>query len=244
MFHCGRSRRALLWLLALSAAPLMLPPNAAAAEALKLDTEPRKMAYAVGYEFGSSLLKQAPHLEADALLRGMADSLKKIQPALSEEQLASALVAFQQNLVAEKTKRDAAAADQNREASTKFLSDNAKRPGVVVLPSGLQYQVLASGKGSSPIKTDRVKVHYHGTLVDGSVFDSSVQRGEPAEFQVGQVIPGWVEALQRMKVGDKWKLFIPPELAYGNRGAGGVIGPGAALIYDVELLDVKPSGAK
>lgn len=230
--------RALPWLLALIAAPLMLPPDAAAADGPKLDTDARKAAYSIGYDFGSSLARQAPDLDPDLLARGLADALKKRQPALSEEQRQAALHAFQQALSEQNTKRMAAAASKNAEAAKKFLADNAKKPGVVTLPSGLQYQVVASGKGASPTKNQRVKVHYHGTLINGTVFDSSVQRGEPAVFQVGQVIPGWVEALQKMKAGDKWKLFIPPELAYGPRGAGGVIEPNAALVFDVELIEV------
>jgi FKBP-type peptidyl-prolyl cis-trans isomerase FklB len=118
----------------------------------------------------------------------------------------------------------------------------AKKPGVITLPSGLQYLVVKSGSGASPQRSDSVKVHYHGTLLDGQVFDSSVQRGAPATFGVGQVIPGWVEALQKMKVGDKWMLYIPPELAYGNRGMGPIL-PGSLLTFEVELLDVLPPAA-
>ena len=120
----------------------------------------------------------------------------------------------------------------------KFLEENAKRDEVNVTDSGLQYEVIASGEGESPTASSKVRVHYHGTLVDGSVFDSSVQRGEPIEFDVGGVIPGWTEALQQMKPGDKWKLYIPNELAYGANGAGNVIGPYQALMFEVELLAI------
>lgn len=126
----------------------------------------------------------------------------------------------------------------NSEESKKFLADNAKQEGVVVLPSGLQYKILQAGTGAIPKATDQVKVHYHGTLTNGTVFDSSVQRGEPATFGVTQVIQGWVEALQLMPVGSRWRLFIPSELAYGERGAGGMIKPNSALIFDVELIDI------
>ena len=128
--------------------------------------------------------------------------------------------------------------DRNRAEGEAFLAENKKKSGVVVLPSGLQYEVLTEGKGKKPAATDRVQCHYHGTLINGTVFDSSVQRGEPAVFGVSQVIPGWVEALQLMPVGSKWRLFIPSNLAYGEHGAGDAIEPNSALVFDVELLDI------
>ena len=128
--------------------------------------------------------------------------------------------------------------DRNRAEGEAFLAENKKKSGVVVLPSGLQYEVLIEGKGKKPAATDRVECHYHGTLINGEVFDSSVERGEPAVFGVNQVIPGWVEALRLMPEGSKWRLFIPSDLAYGENGAGGKIAPNSTLIFDVELLKV------
>lgn len=128
--------------------------------------------------------------------------------------------------------------DCNRAEGEAFLAENKKKSGVVVLPSGLQYEVLTEGKGKKPAATDRVQCHYHGTLINGEVFDSSIERGEPAVFGVSQVIPGWVEALQLMPEGSKWRLFIPSDLAYGENGAGGKIAPNSTLIFDVELLKV------
>ena len=128
--------------------------------------------------------------------------------------------------------------DRNRAEGEAFLAENKKKSGVVVLPSGLQYEVLTEGKGKKPAATDRVQCHYHGTLINGEVFDSSIERGEPAVFGVCQVIPGWVEALQLMPEGSKWRLFIPSDLAYGENGAGGKIAPNSTLIFDVELLKV------
>lgn len=128
--------------------------------------------------------------------------------------------------------------DRNRAEGEAFLAENKKKSGVVVLPSGLQYEVLTEGKGKKPAATDRVQCHYHGTLINGEVFDSSIERGEPAGFGVSQVIPGWVEALQLMPEGSKWRLFIPSDLAYGENGAGGKIAPNSTLIFDVELLKV------
>ena len=133
--------------------------------------------------------------------------------------------------------KEAASADK-RKAGEEFLKENAKREGVKTLDSGLQYEIINEGKGAIPTANDKVKVHYHGTLIDGTVFDSSVKRGEPAVFGVTQVIQGWVEALQLMPVGSKWKLFIPYNLAYGERGAGSMIQPYSALIFEVELLDI------
>ena len=128
--------------------------------------------------------------------------------------------------------------DRNRAEGEAFLAENKKKSGVVVLPSGLQYEVLTEGKGKKPAATDRVQCHYHGTLINGEVFDSSIERGEPAVFGVSQVIPGWVEALQLMPEGSKWRLFIPSDLAYGENGAGGKIAPNSTLIFDVELFKV------
>ena len=128
--------------------------------------------------------------------------------------------------------------DRNRAEGEAFLAENKKKSGVVVLPSGLQYEVLTEGKGKKPAATDRVQCHYHGTLINGEVFDSSIERGEPAVFGVSKVIPGWVEALQLMPEGSKWRLFIPSDLAYGENGAGGKIAPNSTLIFDVELLKV------
>jgi FKBP-type peptidyl-prolyl cis-trans isomerase FklB len=205
----------------------------------KLTTEAQKAAYSIGFNFGSSVSKEVPDIDTEALQRGVQDAMKKKQPALTPEQQAEVMGKFQQQLMAQRTARMEAAEKKNSEAAAKFMAENAKKPGVTALPSGLQYQVITSGKGATPKATDRVKVHYTGTLLDGTVFDSSVKRGEPATFQVDQVIPGWTQALQKMKVGDKWKLFIPPELGYGKRGApGGKIEPSMALVFEVELLEV------
>ncbi len=136
------------------------------------------------------------------------------------------------------TKRQEEMLSQNLQAGIDFLEENKKRENVVALPSGLQYEILTEGKGEKPKATDKVKCHYHGTLIDGTVFDSSVQRGQPAVFGVNQVIKGWVEALQLMPVGSKWRLFIPSELAYGQQGAGEIIQPNSTLIFDVELLEI------
>lgn len=198
-------------------------------EVMKMDS----LSYSLGILVAQNLKSQGfGQLDANSLAKGLMDVLNNGTLAFDIDQ-ANAIV--QNYMTGQKEK----AGNDNLEAGRKFLEENAKRKGVVSLPSGLQYEVLKSGDGPMPKSTDKVTVHYHGTLIDGKVFDSSVQRGQPATFPVTGVIQGWVEALQLMKVGDKWKLFIPSELAYGSRGAGGgSIGPNATLIFEVELLGI------
>ncbi len=160
---------------------------------------------------------------------------------LSEAERKETLDNFRKEMMAKMESKQKTDGGKNLKEGEAFLAANAKKEAVTTLPSGLQYKVLKSGKGKSPKATDTVKVHYHGTLLDGTVFDSSVERGEPATFPVNGVIPGWVEALQIMKEGDKWQLTIPPKLAYGERGAGGKIGPNSVLVFDVELLSIEKS---
>lgn len=184
--------------------------------------------YAIGLEIGNNFKSDDVQLDFDSLLSGIKDAMSGAQPKYDQ---ATCLKALQQLGEA----KVGAAVAQNK----KFLEENKKAEGVTTLPSGLQYKVLASGDGPTPGPEDTVRTHYKGTLIDGTVFDSSYDRGEPAEFPVGGVIKGWTEALQKMKVGDKWQLVIPSELAYGEAGAGGVIPPGATLVFEIELLDVK-----
>lgn len=222
--------------LKLMAVLLLAMPLAHAADAgIKLETDEQKAAYAAGFQIGSGLQRDAGDLDLEIIQRGMTEGYQKKSGALSDEEMMQAMGKYQQKRIDEVTTK-------NNAAAKAFLADNAKKAGIKTLPSGLQYQVLKEGKGASPQRSDNVKVNYHGTLLNGQVFDSSVQRGTPAVFGVGQVIPGWIEALQKMKVGDKWMLYVPPELAYGNRRAG-PIEPGSLLIFEVELLDVIPPAA-
>ena len=158
---------------------------------------------------------------------------------MSDEEIMSTLQAYQQKQMAERQEEAQAVADTNKEAADAFFAENAGKEGVVTTESGLQYTVVEEGDGASPTAEDVVEVHFEGTLLDGSVFDSSYQRGETVSFPVNGVIPGWTEALQLMKVGAKWKLYIPSELAYGAGGAGQMIGPNAALVFDVELIGIE-----
>lgn len=184
--------------------------------------------YAIGMEIGASFAGDNVALDVDSLVAGIKDGLAKAKPKYDEATITKALQQLSQA-------RAGAMVSQNQ----KFLEENKKAEGVVTLPSGLQYKVLKTGTGATPTADDVVSTHYRGQLIDGTVFDSSYERGEPAEFPVGGVIAGWTEALQKMKVGDKWQLVIPSNLAYGEAGAGGVIPPHATLVFEIELLDVK-----
>ena len=207
------------------------------AEKLVLNTSAEKASYGMGMNIGRSFEHQQFEVSTAALTAGILDIMGKKEPMLTKEQVDEAFAEIRDEIRKKKEEESLA----NAEKAKTFLADNAKKDGIVVLDSGLQYQVLSAGTGSSPKATDVVKTHYHGTLIDGTVFDSSVDRGEPAEFPVNRVIPGWTEALQQMKVGDKWKLFIPSELAYGKRSPSPKIPANSALIFEVELLEVKES---
>jgi FKBP-type peptidyl-prolyl cis-trans isomerase len=214
--------------------------QAASSEAadVSLETSEERLSYGIAYGLGQRMANDKVPLDVGAFTAGMSDALDGKDSRLSPEEIQAEMQAFQQKMQAAQQADQAAAAEANAEASSEFLKENAAREGVVTTDSGLQYEVIEAGEGSSPSADDSVEVHYRGTLVDGTEFDSSYKRGEPVTFGVGQVIAGWTEALQLMKVGSKWKLYIPADLAYGSGGAGGVIGPNAALVFEVELLDI------
>lgn len=196
------------------------------------------LSYSMGYQAGFSiqrgLYQQNLQPDQKAFLQGFHDRITAGEPALTSQKMESLLKALQQEQIALMQK----ASEANLEKGLAFLTANAKAQGVTELPSGLQYKVLTDGTGAQPKATDQVKVHYRGTLVDGTEFDSSFSRNEPTTFPVGGVIPGWQEAVQKMKVGSKWQVFIPPHLAYGERPPGNVIGPNATLIFEMELLEI------
>jgi len=196
----------------------------------------KQISYALGYDIFDKL-KENFDLDLDAFIMGARNNDEK-QPKFTEEKLKQTLMSYQRIARQKQIERIKIESKENREKGLKFLEDNKLKPGVVTLPSGLQYRVITAGDGALPKATDTVECHYKGTLIDGTVFDSSYQRGKPATFQVGGVIQGWIEALQMMKVGSKWELFIPSELAYGDRGAGAVIKPGSTLIFEVEVLGI------
>ena len=191
-----------------------------------------KVSYALGLSIGNNFQNSGiKQLQVADFVKGLEDVLGEKQPAISYEEAKQVINDYFMKLQQERL-------EINKQAGAEFLEINRHKAGVVELPSGLQYQILKQGTGAKPSANDKVKCHYHGTLINGTVFDSSVQRGEPATFGVSQVIPGWIEALQLMPVGSKWRLFIPSNLAYGEHGAGDVIEPNSTLIFDVELLDI------
>jgi FKBP-type peptidyl-prolyl cis-trans isomerase len=204
---------------------------------VKMETSVDSVSYAIGILVGANNKKQlesAPgsdEMSMEIMAAAFRSASMEEETKITEEE-ANALV---QKFFAQAGEREAQA---NLEAGNKFLEENKAREGVTTTESGLQYEVLTEGTGAKPTAADQVRVHYHGTLIDGTVFDSSVDRGEPAVFGVGQVIPGWTEALQLMPVGSKWKVYLPSDIAYGERGAGGDIGPNSALIFEVELLEI------
>lgn len=192
-----------------------------------------KLSYALGMSMASSLVNSGLNdINVEAFSKAVADVISKSELEMSPQEANEHIQVYFSKKQEEELKK-------NTEAGRIFLEENAKKEGVVTLPSGLQYEIITEADGEIPTATDKVKCHYHGTLITGEVFDSSVQRGQPATFGVNQVIKGWVEALQLMSVGSKWKLFIPADLAYGAQGAGEMIGPNTALVFEVELLGIE-----
>ncbi|NDD58277.1 MAG: FKBP-type peptidyl-prolyl cis-trans isomerase [Chlamydiae bacterium] len=197
-----------------------------------------KVSYCIGLETGKNLKHQFADMEESLLLEGFQDGLSGASPKLSQEEIHSILLALRNQIQAQQKQHIAHVAQENKKQGDVFLAQNKEKDGIVVLPSGLQYKVIKSGSGPSPSLFDQVTIHYKGTFIDGRVFDSSIERGQPATFPLGKLIPGWSEALQLMKKGDKWQLFVPSYLAYGEHGYGPEIGPNTTLIFEVELIDI------
>lgn len=191
-----------------------------------------KVSYALGLSIGNNFISSGiSKIEISDFVKGLEDVLKEKEPQISYDEAKNVINEYFTKLQEEKS-------DINKKAGEEFLKINKEKAGVVTLPSGLQYQVLKMGEGPKPMATDQVKCHYEGSLIDGRIFDSSIKRGEPAVFGLNQVISGWTEALQLMPTGSKWKLFLPSQLAYGDRQAGELIEPNSTLIFDVELLEI------
>jgi FKBP-type peptidyl-prolyl cis-trans isomerase FklB len=228
---------------------LLMPVVACAAEEakispeMKLDTPKSRISYTIGVNIGKDFKTQQMDIDADVLFMGLKDSLAGKELQLTDEEMATEIQTFQQEMQAKITAEREKSVAKNQVEGEAFLAENAKQEGVVVTESGLQYKVLESGEGDSPGPADMATVHYRGTLIDGTQFDSSYDRGQPATFPVGGVIAGWTEALQLMKPGAKWQLVIPAGLAYGERGAGQNIGPNATLLFEVELISVEKGGS-
>jgi FKBP-type peptidyl-prolyl cis-trans isomerase FklB len=217
----------------------LLTPRAGARQKETLKTQKDKISYSIGLDIGRSLKRQAIDVDQNLLVQGLKDALSNQKQLLSDDEARECLTTFQRELVAKRTEEAKKAGEANMKEGEEFLAQNKKKPGVVTLPSGLQYKILKEGTGKTPKATDTVITNYRGTLINGKEFDSSFRHGKPATFPVDQVIRGWTEALQLMKVGSKWQLFIPSELAYGPNGAGTDIGPNTTLIFEVELLGIK-----
>jgi len=228
--------------------PAAKPKSATAAKKaapapLVLKTQKEKFSYALGMNtgnrIGESLTKQSVPFDPALLVRGMKDALAGGKTLLTDQEAQAVLTEMQKQVRALQQAKMQQAGEANKKEGEIFLAGNKGKDGVVTLPSGMQYKILTAGTGPKPTATDSVVCNYRGTLINGTEFDSSYKRGQPATFPVNGVIKGWTEALQLMPVGSKWQLFIPPDLAYGDRGAGGDIGPDATLIFEVELLSIE-----
>jgi FKBP-type peptidyl-prolyl cis-trans isomerase FklB len=223
------------------AASVALASLAPAAET-ELKDQKDKVSYSIGIDIGNTLKRQLIDVNAELLDRGIRDGISGAKPLLTDQQVKETMATFQKDMMAKQAVVKKAAGEKNAAEAAKFLAENKTKQGVKTTASGLQYKVLKEGTGPTPKATDTVKVNYRGTTIDGTEFDSSFKRGQPASFPVNRVIKGWTEGLQLMKVGSKYQLFVPANLAYGERGAGSDIGPNATLIFEVELLGITPEG--
>lgn len=217
----------------------LLAGQANAGEKTVLKTEKDKISYSIGLNIGGNLKRDAIDIDEDALAKGIKDALTGSKPLLTEKEVQDTMAAFQKTMMAKQAEKMKSVGDKNKKDGEAFLAENKKKEGVKTTASGLQYRVIKAGDGKMPKATDTVTVNYRGALIDGTEFDSSYKRNEPTTFPVNGVIPGWTEALQMMKTGAKYQLFIPSNLAYGDRGAGPQIGPNATLIFEVELISIK-----
>jgi FKBP-type peptidyl-prolyl cis-trans isomerase FklB len=206
---------------------------------LTLETQTQKASYSIGIDIGKNFKHSNIEIDLEALTQGVKDAISDSTPKLTEQQMEEAMRQLQQDVLARRNESAKKAGEKNKLEGEAFLAENAKKEGVITLPSGLQYKILKSGDGKKPQLTDEVTINYRGTLINGTEFDSSYKRGEPTTYAVNGFIAGWIEALQLMPVGSKWQLYVPSNLGYGERGTGGDIGPNATLIFEIELLAIK-----
>lgn len=223
---------------------LLLLVGFASADQHELKTDKEKLSYSMGVATGMQMKRQSIDVDIDSFSKGLRDSVSGGKLQMTEQQVQEALTKFQQDMSAKQAEKTKQLAETNKKEGEAFLAENKKKEGVKTLPSGLQYKVITDGTGNMPKESDTISAHYRGTLIDGTEFDSSIKRGQPVTFAVKGVIKGWTEALQLMKEGSKWQLFIPADLAYGERGAGAQIGPNATLIFEVELISIQAPAEK
>ena len=217
--------------------------SATSSQALTLKTQKDKLSYAIGMNIGQSMKKDSLDIDPAIMARALKDALTGSKPLMTDEEAKTVITAFRTEMMKKQQAKAQQAGEANKLAGQKFLNENKTKDGVVTLPSGLQYKIIKQGTGPKPTASDTVVTNYRGTLIDGTEFDSSYKSGKPVTFGVGQVIKGWTEALQLMPVGSKWQLFIPSDLAYGERSPGAEIGPNSTLIFDIELLSIQEKKA-
>jgi len=222
-----------------AAASAQTPATQAPAPSSPFKTQKEKVSYAIGMEMGKGVKAQGIEVDPTILEQGLKDALSDADSKMSEAELRQVITALQQDIRQKQRQEEEAKAADNKAKGDAFLAENAKKDGVVALPDGLQYKILTAGQGKKPLESDTVLCNYKGTFLDGTEFDSSAKAGKPVPFEVKNVIPGFKEVLQLMPVGSKWQVFVPSNLAYGERGAGGVIGPNATLIFEVELVSIQ-----
>ena len=217
---------------------MLIAGHADAGDKTALKNEKDKVSYSIGTQIGNNFKNQSMDVDVDLLAKGIKDALTGGKLLMTEKEIKETITALQKDMMAKQAERMKVVAEKNRKEGEAFLADNKKKEGVKTTPSGLQYKVIKDGNGPTPKMADTVAVNYRGTLINGTEFDSSYKREEPATFPVNSVIPGWTEAMQMMKVGSKWHLFVPANLAYGEQGAGPQIGPNSTLIFEVELTAI------
>ena len=220
----------------------LLAGQSFAGEDTVLKDQKDKISYSIGVDIGTNLKKQFIEVDPDVLAKGVKDAYTGSKTLIPEQEVRDTLMTLQKEMIAKHQEELKSLAEKNKEEGDAFLAENKKKEGVVTLPSGLQYKIIKEGTGKTPNLTDTVTVNYKGTLIDGKEFDSSYRRGQPATFPVNGVIKGWTEALQLMKEGSKWDIYIPSDLAYGEKGAGAAIGPNSTLIFEVDLISLKEGG--
>jgi len=221
-----------------AAKPAPAPAAPAPPAAGKPESVQDRASYAIGLNLGRSFKQNEVNINLDLLMKGVKDALSGAAPVLTDEEIQGAMQSLQQEVLAKQQEKQKMIGEKNKKEGDEFLAKNKARPGVITTASGLQYEVLSPGAGENPKPTDKVTVHYKGTLLDGTTFDSSYDRGEPATFVLNQVIAGWTEGVALMKPGAKFKFYIPPAIGYGDRGAGPTIGPNSVLVFEVELISI------